>query len=116
MATPEECEQALRELSTILAGAAGSGERALQRSVSCSVTDLDVVFAGELRDGRIEDIAAVDPDGSAKSAKADIRLTTTSDDLLKLVDGTLGFGTAWSRGRLRVDASIMDLLRLRKLL
>ncbi|MBA2553195.1 MAG: SCP2 sterol-binding domain-containing protein [Geodermatophilaceae bacterium] len=115
MATPDECEQALRELSATLAGS-GSGERALQRSVSCSVTDLGVVFAGELRDGRLEDIAAVSAGEPKKSTRADIRLTTTSDDLLKLVDGSLGFATAWSSGRLRVDASIMDLLRLRKML
>lgn len=113
MATQEECEQALRELSAIIGGAGGSAERTLQRSVSCRVTDLDVVFTGELRDGTLADVVQVD---AADPKSADIRLTTTSDDLVRLVDGSLGFASAWGSGRLRVDASIMDLLRLRKML
>lgn len=108
MATLPQCEQALHELSAIIAGA--GGDRSLERSVSCRITDLDVVFAGELRDGCLADVVQTD------SAQADIALATTSDDLIKLVDGALGFAAAWSSGRLRVDASIMDLLRLRKML
>ncbi len=112
MATQQECEQALRELSTIIAGS-GDSARTLERSVSCQITDLGVTFAGELRDGRLEDVAQTD---EAHPGKADIRLRTTSDNLISLVDGSLGFAAAWSSGRLRVDASIMDLLRLRKML
>lgn len=108
MATLGECEQALRKLSAMIA--ATGGDRSLERSVSCRVTDLDVVFAGQLRDGGLADIAQSD------STKADIQLATSSDDLVALVDGSLGFAPAWSSGRLRVDASIMDLLRLRKML
>ncbi|KDN82466.1 hypothetical protein KCH_57590 [Kitasatospora cheerisanensis KCTC 2395] len=50
------------------------------------------------------------------AAKADIRLTTTGDDLVALVDGRLPFPTAWATGRLKLDASFLDLLRLRSLL
>lgn len=119
MATGQECELALRKLTATIARAGDSGDAAPERSVSCQITDLGLMFAGRLRDGRLQDIARSDPAGSAGSAKAnasDIRLTTTSDDLIKLVDGSLGFATAWSSGRLRVDASIRDLLRLRKML
>lgn len=110
MATRLDCEQALQELAAIIARAGSSGDRGLQRSVSCRITDLDVIFAGVLRDGQLHDIEQV------PSARSDIRLTTSSDDLLRLVDGSLGFAKAWSSGRLRVDAGIMDLLRLRRML
>ncbi|MBA2416145.1 MAG: SCP2 sterol-binding domain-containing protein [Geodermatophilaceae bacterium] len=113
MATQQECEQALQELSAIIARSGGSENRPLRRSVSCRITDLDVAFAGELRQGRLEDIVQTDP---TNRAKADIQLTTTSDDLIRLVDGSLGFAAAWSSGRLRVDASFMDLLKLQKML
>lgn len=112
MATQQECERALRQLTTIIAGSGGSNG-SLERSVSCRITDLGVVFSGELHDGQLEDVAQADP---ATSAQSDIKLATTSDDLIRLVAGSLGFGAAWSSGRLRVDASIMDLLRLRKML
>lgn len=115
MATEQECEHALRELSARIAGSGGS-EPALQRSVSCRITDLDAVFAGELRGGHLEDIVPLDAAEARAAKKADIRLTMSSDDLVSLVDGSLGFAAAWGTGRLRVDASIMDLLRLRKML
>lgn len=112
MATLAECEQALHELSGILGGAAGRDERSLRRSVSCTITDLDTRFVGELRDGTLHELRRAEPG----DARADIRITTSSDDLVELVGGSLGFGAAWARGRVKIDAGLMDLLRLRKLL
>ena len=48
--------------------------------------------------------------------KADIRLTMTSDDLVALTDGRLHFGKAWASGRVKLEAGLRDLLRLRKIL
>ncbi|MBA3249142.1 MAG: SCP2 sterol-binding domain-containing protein [Geodermatophilaceae bacterium] len=112
MATLAECEQALRELSGIIGSTAGRDERSLRRSVSCRITDLDTRFVGELRDGALHDMRAVEPG----AGRADIRITTTSDDLVELVSGSLGFGSAWASGRVKIDASLMDLLRLRRML
>ena len=112
MATLAECEQALRELSRIIGSTAGRDERSLRRSVSCRITDLDTRFVGELRDGALHDMRAVEPG----AGRADIRITTTSDDLVELVSGSLGFGSAWASGRVTIDASLMDLLRLRRML
>ena len=39
-----------------------------------------------------------------------------SDDLLAVTEGTLPFTTAWSSGRLRIEASMLDMLRLRAIL
>jgi hypothetical protein len=42
-----------------------------------------------------------------------VKLTMTSDDLLKLVAGELAMGSAWATGRIKIAASIFDLLKLR---
>ncbi|MDT3397167.1 sterol-binding protein [Streptomyces sp. B1866] len=115
MATIEECRDALGRLAENLAGAEGDVRRAaaLDRSVSCHMTDLDVTFTGRLVDGRIERVATA-PGRPAE--RAQIRLAMASEDLLRLVDGELGFARAWGSGRVRLEASLRDLLRMRKLL
>ncbi|GAA3900433.1 SCP2 sterol-binding domain-containing protein [Streptomyces sp. NPDC003631] len=115
MATIEECRSALDKLSDNLAGAEGDvhAAAALDRSLSCHVTDLDITFVGRLRDGRIEVLDTVQgppPD------KAQIRLAMTGDDLVAMVDGELHFAKAWGSGRVRLEASLLDVFRLRKLL
>ncbi len=112
MATVEECEAAMHKLADRLRSPDGQAARGkmIDRSISCHLTDLGVTFGGRLRGGDIVDIhRAAKPDGQ-------IKLTTTSDDLLDLVDGRLNFAKAWAAGRLKVDASMLDLLKLRSLL
>ncbi|OSC53675.1 sterol-binding protein, partial [Streptomyces sp. 4F] len=48
--------------------------------------------------------------------KAEIRLAMTGDDLVALVDGELNFAKAWGSGRVKLEAGLRDLFRLRKLL
>lgn len=112
MATIEECEQALHRLATTLSGPDGAHARqhVADRSVSCRLTDLDVTFTGQLRDGTLQDITQ----GNGSSAA--IKLAMLSDDLLALTDGSLNFVRAWTSGRIKVDASVFDLIKLRKLL
>jgi hypothetical protein len=114
MATVEECRAALIRLSANLAQADGHvrGAAALDRSVSCRITDLDTVFVGRLKDGTINDVTiATGPVG-----RAEIRLAMTGDDLVALVAGELHFARAWGSGRVRLEAGVRDLLRLRALL
>ena len=85
----------------------------MTRRLSCRVPDLDVTFVGQLRDGSLHDLYTAE-DGAA--VEAQVRLTVPSDDLVALTDGRLSFATAWARGRLKIDASMMDLLKLRTLL
>jgi predicted lipid carrier protein YhbT len=115
MATIEECRAALDKLSDNLAGADGDvrGAAALDRSLSCRVTDLDTTFVGRLRDGRIE---VLDTVPGPPREKAQIRLTMTGDDLVALVAGQLNFAKAWASGRVKLEAGLRDLLRLRSLL
>ncbi len=112
MATIDECMTALRGvLGPIASSKAAEG---LDRSLSCRLTDLDQVLLGRLSTGAVRELHAV-PDGP-EVPRADIRLTMTSDDLVALTQGELSFGKAWSSGRLKFEAGIRDLMRLRSLL
>ncbi|MFD5684039.1 SCP2 sterol-binding domain-containing protein [Streptomyces bacillaris] len=115
MATMAECRSALRRLSDNLAAADGDvrSAAALDRSLSCYIKDLDITFTGRLADGRIEVRDTVE---GPPREKAEIRLTMTGDDLVALVDGDLNFAKAWASGRVRLEAGLRDLLKLRSLL
>ena len=112
MATIAECEAAMHQLAHRMGGL-GTGDKRrvpLRRSISCHLGDLGVTFAGQLDGGELNDIRR------AQSTAAQIRLTLSSDDLLALVAGSLHFARAWASGRLKVEASVLDLVRLRSLL
>jgi hypothetical protein len=112
VATMDECLIALEGvLGDLAASPAAAG---LDRSISCRLTDLDEVVLGRLGSGTVRDLQVV-PQGPAVP-KADIRLAMTSDDLLALTDGRLSFGPAWASGRVKLEAGLRDLLRLRKIL
>ncbi|MFD5329215.1 SCP2 sterol-binding domain-containing protein [Streptomyces sp. NPDC127092] len=115
MATIAECRAALDRLSDNLAGANGEvrGAAALDRTLSCHITDLDTTFTGRLADGRIEVESTL---AGPPAQKAEIRLRMTGDDLVSMVDGELNFAKAWASGRVALEAGFRDLLRLRKLL
>src|SRR2546427_7126240 len=115
MATIEECRTALDRLSENLARAEGDLRRAaaLDRSLSCRITDLDITFTGRLTDGRIQEVTTVP---GPPSERAQIRLAMAGDDLVALVDGKLNFAKAWASGRVRLEAGLLDLLRMRTLL
>lgn len=115
MARIEECRTALEKLSDNMANAEGDvrDAAALDRSVSCHITDLDVTFMGRLTGGRIEVRDTVE---GPPPQKAQIRLAMAGDDLIALVGGELNFATAWGSGRVKLEASLLDLFRLRKLL
>ena len=115
MATTEECRSALDKLSDNMAQADSQvrSAAALDRSLSCHITDLDVTFTGRLVDGRIE---VRDTQQGAPRSKAEIRLAMKGDDLVAMVEGDLNFARAWASGRVRLEAAFRDLLRLRTLL
>jgi hypothetical protein len=112
VATMDESMTALKGiLGDIAAHEAAAG---LDRSLSCRLTDLNQVVLGRLSAGSVRDVRAV-PDGP-DVPKADIRLTMTSDDLVAMTNGDLHFGKAWATGRVKLEAGLRDLLRLRKIL
>ncbi len=112
MATMDECMTALKRiLGDLAANPAAAG---LDRSLSCRLTDLQQVVLGRLSAGAVRDLHAV-PDGP-DVPKADIRLTMSSDDLVALTEGKLSFAPAWASGRVKFEAGLRDMLRLRSLL
>jgi hypothetical protein len=115
MATTEECRTALDKLSDNMAGAEGDVRTAaaLDRSLSCRITDLDITFVGRLRGGRIE---VLDTLQGPPPERAQIRLTMSGDDLVSMVNGELNFAKAWGSGRVKLEAGLRDLFRLRTLL
>lgn len=112
MATMDQCMTALKGILGDLA--ANPAAEGLDRSLSCRITDLDEVVVGRLSSGAVRDLHVL-PHGP-DVPKADIRLTMSSDDLVALTSGQLSFGPAWASGRVKLEAGLRDLLRLRKLL
>jgi hypothetical protein len=110
VASPDECKAAIAQLAARLAGPGDHRAAGLDRSVSAEVTDLDVVFRGHLHDGVLDEITT--DDGSP----AQIRLILSSDDLVLLAVGELSLGSAWLTGRVKLHASLTDMLRLRTMI
>ena len=116
MASLQECEVALETLASRFAAVDIDLRRkhASDRTVSCRVPDLAVVFCVRLTDGHVGDVLCQAlPDADVP---AQVRLAASSDDLVALVAGDLTLPAAWATGRLTVEASVLDLLRLRSLL
>lgn len=112
MASVEDCDAAFRTLADRLSSADPDKRTDLDRTLSCTLPDLGVIFAGHLRDGELDDIRQVtDPN----SGKAQVRLTMSSDDLVDLVAGRLKFAPAWASGRIKIDARVFDMIKLRSI-
>jgi len=114
MATAEECRQALERLTGRIAEMDPADRQAhlVDRLISCKVSDLGVTFVTRLGPGGASPV--VEANGS--EAPAQVRFTAKSDDLIAIADDPGSIGRAWLGGRLKVEASIWDLLRLRKVL
>lgn len=112
MASITRCRAALEDLAGRLRSVDDDERKrhAFDRTLSCFVPDLGVTFSGQLNDGHIVDIT------TAPAPKAQIRLTAASDDLVALTEGNLNFGQAWLAGRVKVEAGVRDLLKLRSML
>jgi hypothetical protein len=112
VADRERCETALRGLAARLDQLVARDSRpprAPDRTLMCRLPDLGTSYTAELRAGCLRDIA------EGVNA-AQITFTLSSDDLIAITDGRLAVAAAWASGRLRVEASIRDLLRVRSLL
>jgi predicted lipid carrier protein YhbT len=114
MATAEECRQALESLTGRLMDMdpADRATHLVEREISCKVDDLGVTFVTRLGPDGATPVTVANGSGG----QAHVRFTTKSDDLLALADDPGSFGRAWLSGRLKVEASILDLFRLRRLL
>jgi predicted lipid carrier protein YhbT len=114
MATKREVESKLRELIARLA-AAESAQDKLAKSmpepklIAVSVPDLQADYWTTMQGGRMDALHRGAPE------RADIKIRVGSDDLVAIVDGTMSFFSAFVSGHIKIDASVSDLLRLRRL-
>ena len=113
MATKAEVERQLGALMARLDGNEANVRSAIpsRKVLRCQVPDLDAVWYSVVDNGHVSQPSETPPNGPA-----DITLRVGSDDLVDLVEGRISFLSAFSSGKIRVDASIVDLLRLRSLL
>ncbi|MEO3788183.1 SCP2 sterol-binding domain-containing protein [Actinocorallia sp. B10E7] len=113
MATVEQCEAALADLVSRLdeVDPGKWAQHAVNRTISCHISDLGVSYASRLSKNGV---APFTPTGDPKSAQ--VRLTVSASDLIDLAADRLSPTKAWVSGRLKIEASVLDLLRLRKVL
>lgn len=113
MATMDECRKALQEVADRIAGMSQEdrARHLVDRTVSCRVTDLGVEFRTRLGPHGADPISEAAPsDGPAQ-----VTFTAVSDDYVALADEQLHFARAWATGRLKIQANLTDLLRLRNI-
>ncbi len=109
VATIEEVEDRLTALVARL-GNVDPSHRAMlpaRRTIQAFCTDLGLMYHAVWRNGRLDELVQGPAD------RADIRIQMTSADLVALADGELPFREAYTSQRVRIDASLTDLLRLR---
>ena len=114
MATKRQVETKLRELirrleQTEEGAAALSDALPDPRVIEVSVPDLDQSYWTELVDGRMGPLHRGAP------PVADMKLQADSDDLIEIIDGRRSMFSSYVAGRIKVEASFADLMRLRKL-
>ena len=112
MATMDQVEEVLVQLLQRL-GDVDDTTRAMlpsHRTIEARCPDLDLVRHATWRRGTLELLD--DP----SFRRPDIRISIHSDDLLQIASGELTFSRALSSNRVRLDASMADLIRLRAVL
>jgi len=114
VATERQVETKLRALIKRLE-AADQGVQALSqalpepRIIAVLVTDLGRTYWSELSGGKMGVLHRGEPD------RADIRIQARGDDLIEMIDGERSMFSAYLSGRIKLEASFSDILRLRSL-
>jgi hypothetical protein len=113
MSSAEECRLALQKLAGRLAelSPAERDQYFGNRTISVTIPDLNVTYLSVLGagDDPVRAAAPGDP-------PADIRITAKSDEVIALAGQPMNIARAWVTGRVKIEASVRDLFRLRRLL
>ena len=112
MATAEECRKALDSLLARITGmdAADRAANFPERTMSARVPDLGLLFITRVGPGGVDPVE----EAPAGTPPAQVRFTANSDDLVAIAADPASFARAWITGKLKVEANIFDLLRLRR--
>jgi hypothetical protein len=113
MHTPQECQEALQKLAGRLAELKPEERQEYfgDRTMSVTVPDLGITFVTVLGAG--DDPVRIAAPGEPP---ADMRLTASSDDVLALTAQPMNVARAWMTGKVKIEASMKDLFRLRRLM
>lgn len=113
MATAQECQEALQKLAGRLSemSPADRDNYFGNRSMSVTIPDLGVTYVTRLGAGGdpVREVVPGDP-------PAEMRLTAKSDEVVSLAESPMNIGRSWVAGRVKIEASVKDLFRLRRLL
>jgi hypothetical protein len=113
MNSADECRAALQKLAGRLSELSPQerDQYFANRTMSVTIPDLDVTYVTRLGagDDPVRDVAPGDP-------PADIRLTASSDEVLALAQQPMNIARAWMTRKIKIEASMKDLIRLRRLL
>ena len=113
MNSAEECREALQKLAGRLSELSPADREQYfgNRSISVTIPDLGVAYATNLGAGDepVREIAPGDP-------PADIRMTANSDEVVALAQQPMNIARSWMTGKIKIEASMKDLFRLRRLL
>jgi SCP-2 sterol transfer family len=113
MASAQECRTALQKLAGRLSelSPADRDQYFGNRRISVTIPDLDVTYVTVLGTGD-DPVRELAPGESP----ADIRMTANSDQVISLAEQPMNIARAWMSGRVKIEASVRDLFRLRRLL
>ncbi len=114
MATADECRKALEGLTARISDMSPD-DRAVflaDRTLSCEIPDLGVTFLTQLGPDGADRVRLA----SAGDGAAQVRFVANSDVVVSIAENPASFARAWLTGRLKVQGSVFDLLRLRRLL
>jgi hypothetical protein len=113
MTSAEECRTALQKLAGRLSelSPADRDQYFGNRRLSITVPDLDVTYVTVLGTGD-DPVRELEPG----EPPADIRMTAKSDQVVALAEQPMNIARAWMSGRVKIEASVKDLFRLRRLL
>jgi hypothetical protein len=115
VATKRQVERKLRELIELTDGTSPEAKESLAetlpeaRIIELLIPDLPATYWTELSDGRMRGLH------SGQADQADIRVRVGSDDLVELLDGKRSLFSSYLAGHVKIEASLSDLLRLRRL-
>ena len=113
MTSAEECRVALQKLAGRLAelNASERDQYFGNRTISVTIPDLHVTFVSRLGAG--DDVVR---EAAPGEPPADIKLTANSGEVVALSEQPMNIARAWVTGRVKIEASMKDLFRLRRLL
>jgi hypothetical protein len=115
LATKRDVETRLRELMRRLDAADQDVRRSLAgslpdpRIITITLPDLDASYWTTMSGGTMDGLHRGAP------PRTDIRMTVDSDHLVELIDGERSLFSSFISGSVKIEASLSDLLRLRKL-